>query len=162
MRPGLSSARLRPLTPETAIQYTPCVSDTYCVYRILPAPRTGDPHMDAESEVRAVIDRLDHANLQMMDGDCTPWLELLSHLDRCRRRLRGRHRAPSDDPRGRRRAGHVPLPDHARPAPRGRRVARRPAARRSARRLPGTVLRPRRRPVVRTAGVAPDHGGPTR
>jgi ketosteroid isomerase-like protein len=34
--------------------------------------------MDAESEVRAVVDRLDHANLHMMDGDCTPWLELLS------------------------------------------------------------------------------------
>jgi ketosteroid isomerase-like protein len=35
--------------------------------------------MDAESEVRAVIDRLDHANLHMMDGDCAPWIELLSH-----------------------------------------------------------------------------------
>jgi ketosteroid isomerase-like protein len=35
--------------------------------------------MDAEPEVRAVIDRLDHANLHMMDGDCAPWIELLSH-----------------------------------------------------------------------------------
>jgi ketosteroid isomerase-like protein len=35
--------------------------------------------MDAELDLQAVVDRLDHANLGMLNGDCTGWTGLLSH-----------------------------------------------------------------------------------
>jgi ketosteroid isomerase-like protein len=35
--------------------------------------------MDSQLDVHAVIDQFDHANQQMLGGDCAPWTELMSH-----------------------------------------------------------------------------------
>jgi ketosteroid isomerase-like protein len=35
--------------------------------------------MDAELDVRAVVDQLDQANQEMLGGDCARWLRLMSH-----------------------------------------------------------------------------------